>query len=77
MNQGSHDCPITGCARKAGRGKLLCYTHWYQVPDHLRKALYRAWDRGRGAGTLAHHKAIWAAIDSVNNRDSSQQEGTG
>lgn len=46
--------------------KLLCWTDWRRVPAALQRALYAAWDRGRGAGSLEHGQAMRACVDAAN-----------
>ena len=64
----THRCPAEGCARQVGARLLMCGWHWTLVPGPLRSAVYRAWDRGRGAGTGAHAAACDAAISAVNQK---------
>lgn len=45
---------------------LACKTHWFSIPKPLRDAVTRAWNRGKGAGTDAHHAAITRAVDYLN-----------
>lgn len=62
----SHECPHNGCDRLVDPGKLLCRQDWARVPEPLQKALYSAWDHGRGRGSAAHREAMLAVIRSVN-----------
>ena len=62
----SHECPRNGCTTFVGSGKLMCGPCWKLVPQALQRAVYRAWDRGRGAGSQAHRAAVKAAIRAVN-----------
>jgi hypothetical protein len=45
---------------------LLCAADWRTVSLPLRRALYAAWDDGRGRGTPAHQAAMDAVIRAVN-----------
>lgn len=47
------------------RDMLMCRTHWHKVPWRLRKAVWEAWDDGRGAESREHNAAILAAIKSI------------
>jgi hypothetical protein len=58
----THECPGPGCEAQVPYEVLACSRHWYQVPKALRTAVYRAWANGAGAGTVAHTRAIEAAI---------------
>lgn len=58
----THECPGPGCERRVSAMMLACDRHWYQVPRHLRDAVYRAWNDGQGAGTAEHAFAARAAI---------------
>ncbi len=62
----SHECPRDGCTALVDTGKLMCAEDWRQVPAPLQRAVYRTWDKGRGAGSLAHRAAMKAAIRAVN-----------
>lgn len=62
----SHDCPRNGCTRTVSDEMLLCATDWRRVGLPLRRALYAAWDHGRGKGSDAHREAMAAVIRHVN-----------
>lgn len=62
----SHECPANGCDRTVDAGKLMCAEDWRRVPKPLQKAVYSAWDKGRGALSPAHRAAMKAAIRAVN-----------
>lgn len=64
----SHECPRNGCATFVSTGKLMCGPCWKLVPQALQRAVYRAWDRGQGAGSQAHRAAMAAAIRAVNGK---------
>jgi hypothetical protein len=61
-----HECPKNGCNKQIDYTMLMCSRHWYEVPKPLRKAVWRAWQDGAGAGTPEHLAAINAAIAAVN-----------
>ena len=72
-------CPVPGCTRTAGQGKLMCWSHWRRVPKRLQSAVYRtyrAWmdqlprarssrDPDYAAATRAYDEAARAAVDSA------------
>ena len=60
-----HDCPGPLCGNQVDYGMLACPGHWYQIPPPIRSAVWRAWDRGAGAGSDAHTAAINAAIAAM------------
>jgi hypothetical protein len=62
---GTHQCPAQGCAAPVDDNKLLCWGDWRRVPADLQRALYAAYDRGRGQGTPAHLAAMRACIDAA------------
>lgn len=64
----THRCPGGRCPRQVTEDKLFCGIHYRLLPGPFRKALYDAWDDGRGQGSAAHRAAIRAAIDQVNMR---------
>jgi hypothetical protein len=61
----THECPAPTCTEQVDPAMLMCPRHWYQVPKPLRSALWRAWQRGAGAGSPAHTAAMRAAIAAV------------
>lgn len=65
MDTRSHPCPGPDCAARVAANRLACYAHWAQVPERLKRAVYAAWDGGRGAGSPRHHEAIAAAVESM------------
>lgn len=69
MNRLFAPCPIEGCTRKPGVGKLMCGPHWGAVPPDLQRAVYaalRVYRAGRGADRFdALRAAQAAAIESV------------
>lgn len=36
-------CPINGCDRSVGRGKLMCGPCWGAVPADIQRRVYRTW----------------------------------
>lgn len=63
--RGTHECPVDACPRRVPDHQLMCARHWRLVPPDLQRRLYRAWDRGAGAGTDAHADAMAAAIHAA------------
>ncbi len=61
-----HKCPADECQEQVRSDRLMCPVHWRDVPKPLRDAVWRAWDRGAGAGSPGHRAAILAAIAAVN-----------
>lgn len=66
MSDETHECPIDGCDEPVDYARLMCYPHWRMVPPKLSAKLYQTWDRGRGAGTKDHQKAMKEAVKAVN-----------
>jgi len=62
-----HRCPGPDCTQDVPYDMLACSRHWYQVPKAIRAAVWRAWDRGKGAGSNAHTAAIHAAIRTMHH----------
>lgn len=58
----THQCPGPECVKQIAYERLACPPHWFQVPVAIRNAVYRAWANGEGAGTIAHTRAMEAAI---------------
>jgi hypothetical protein len=66
----THPCPAGDCSVQVRADRLMCRSHWYQVPRPLRAAVWATWRSGAGAGTLAHAEAITAAVRAVAARAS-------
>ena len=64
-NHDTHRCPIGDCRERVERERLMCPLHWRLVPCALKRAVYRAWQDGAGAGSREHQTAIRACIDTV------------
>jgi hypothetical protein len=64
----SHQCPADGCDKAVGDQMLMCANDWRRVPGPVKKAVWKAWDKGAGAGTRAHRAALAAAIRAVNRQ---------
>jgi hypothetical protein len=62
----THLCPARGCPREVPDHLLMCGIDWRLVPAPLQRAVYAAYDDGRGVGTLALFEAQRAAIEYVN-----------
>lgn len=60
-----HECPVGACTVLIPYAVLMCRRHWAKVPQDLKRRVYRAWRRGRGAGTAEHTDAITSAIAAV------------
>ena len=61
----THQCPGPSCDAQVCPSMLMCPGCWRQVPDPIQAAVRRAWDRGAGAGTLAHRAAIRLAVAAI------------
>lgn len=61
-----HECPRDGCERRVPADMLACKQHWFSVPSPLRRALWQAWDGGRGALSDAHIEAMAACVRAMN-----------
>lgn len=61
----AHECPGPECKEQIDTDKLACSRHWYQVTLPIRRAVYRAWDGGNGAGSAAHRQACDLAIKQM------------
>jgi len=65
----SHRCPARGCKRNLPDHLLMCRPHWYQVPYHLRSAVWNAYQDGAGVGTTELMLAQSDAIEAVNAKN--------
>jgi hypothetical protein len=61
----THPCPVGACDQQVRADRLMCRTHWYQVPPRLRAAVWATWRSGAGAGTPPHRAAIRAAVRAL------------
>ena len=62
----SHKCPRDGCRRTIADRLLMCGGCWGLVPKPLQRAVYAAYNRGRGLGSPRLLAAQDAAIKAVN-----------
>lgn len=58
----THKCPAPECEKDVPADMLACRADWYRIPKPLRTAVWRAWERGAGAGSDEHTLALEAAI---------------
>ena len=59
----THSCPVAGCTvPDVPDDRLTCRQDWRLVPRPLQRAVWAAWDDGRGRDTKAHTEACLAAI---------------
>ena len=72
-------CPVPGCTRTAGQGKLMCWPCWRLVPRRLQSAVYRTYaewmgelhrarsprDSDYAAAKAAYDAAAQAAVDAA------------
>lgn len=69
MTAATHACPGPGPhypGDQVGPDLLACAADWRKVTAPTQRAVYRAWDHGRGAGSKAHRDAITRAIAEMN-----------
>ena len=66
MTDDTHECPRNGCTRRVPPDQLTCPPDWHAIPKTFRRAVWTAWDDGRGDGSPAHTAAIRAAIRALN-----------
>ena len=64
----THPCPAYRCRRTMPDHLLMCKPHWYQVPYHLRLAVWDAYQDGAGVGTPELLAAQADAIQAVNEK---------
>jgi hypothetical protein len=62
---GTHRCPAIQCGASVRDELLMCGPHWRMVPPSLQRAVYGAYERGRGVGTMALFRAQTDAIRAV------------
>lgn len=65
-------CPIRDCSEQISEPMLMCKRHWWQVPDGLRKLIWRLFKSD--AGSAPHRKACFDAIDAVNDKAAPKAE---
>lgn len=64
----SHVCPVGACSSQVPDHMLMCGRHWRLVSSNLQSRLYRAWARGRGAGSDEHAEAMRLCIEEVEHK---------
>jgi hypothetical protein len=69
-----HDCPGPRCTRRVPDRLLMCGPHWRLVPADLQRAVYAAYNHGRGVGSMELLTAQTAAIAAVNRSESPRGE---
>jgi len=42
-----HTCHANGCTKPCAPEKLMCSSHWKQVPEHLQKDVYKHYTPGQ------------------------------
>ena len=57
-------CRIRGCMRTRKPSEIMCVTHWWQVPEPMRRRIWTLYRTQRG--TIEHLRAIQEAISHVN-----------
>jgi hypothetical protein len=60
-----HQCFAKECHERVPDHMLMCYVHWQQVPKHLQRRVYRAYDHGWGIGSDEHQKAVQEARKAI------------
>lgn len=72
----SHPCPIHSCrAAEVADHRLMCISHWYLVPEALRKTITFLWNNGKPREGYA--EARRNAIEQVERRLSARAPSTG
>jgi hypothetical protein len=62
----SHPCPVAICTTTVlDDSRLMCRPHWALVAKPVQRAVYDAYDRGRGLGTPKLQAAQDAAVRAV------------
>lgn len=65
----SHPCPAPGCpVADVPQDQFACRGHWYSLPKAMQRAIWTAWDKGRGAGSAEHRAAIAGAARYLERR---------
>ncbi len=55
-------CPVPGCRAQIDPSRLMCRSHWYVVPKHIRDQVWATWRSGRGAHSIEHQDMVRIAI---------------
>ena len=61
-------CAARGCPEQVPRRRLMCRTHWFQVPADVRASIWLAYRPGQesnGNPSRAYINAVTEAIDLV------------
>lgn len=54
-----HRCAAQGCTREVPVRMLMCRTHWFRVPLHLRNRIWAGYHRGMDAD---YHERVAQAV---------------
>lgn len=57
----THECPANGCAIRIRRSLLSCRRHWFDLPEPIRREIWRAY-RARKTDPAAHDRAVAEAL---------------
>lgn len=76
MTGAERTCPVAGCDTPHPRSFLMCRRHWARVPHILRRALWDAYDRGRGVMSAAYLEARERCIAHVEGREPDAEQWT-
>ena len=60
--QSAYRCPVSGCREQLDPSRLMCRSHWYQLPRQLRDLVWATWRSGEGALSSEHLEAVRLAI---------------
>lgn len=64
-DDGSHECPKTGCDARVNRNLLACRPHWALVSKPTQVEVYAAY-RTRRKDLMRHVRAVQAAVAEMN-----------
>ena len=67
-SQRTERCLISGCYEVIDPSRLMCGTHWYVVPKHLRDRVRATWRSGDGASSRDHQDAVLMAMSACEDQ---------
>lgn len=78
MNQ-NHTCAAPVCKRKVPMSMLMCRSHWFALPQHLRTAIWNEYIPGQeydlAKPTEAYLAAVEEAVAYLNDKEGNSAQG--
>jgi hypothetical protein len=73
----THECAMSRaglCGRRVPLHMLMCRPHWFQVPGHIRDAIWATWLGGAGVLDPGYQRAVRDAVAAVRDKIGARDE---